>query len=447
MTETIQPYARAALELYIQTALTTLWLLGVTAGTVLIFGQFRNGAVQRCIHRGLIRARWASVARSTGLAVTKDKRAAGAVSGVGMLALLSGPIDKPSAGTTGGTASKPVERLPKLSHGRASTTRSAVTWRVKPARGQSVDDVAGKSEELAAALGCHQVIVTRDRPNRGQLTAVLRDELSASRSWPGPGAGVGITATGEPLDLPLLGGHWLLAGVIGSGKSAWLNALLAALVTSGTPRYVIGIDPKVVELSAWSPALDGVIIDLPEVSGALVAVHDEIKSRYRRLAVLGRRKLEVPTRDMPLLVVVIDELAELARQAPGEEKTAPVERMRLLSSIAAIGRAAGVVLVVATQRPSAQLIGADLRANLTRRVCCRTTDAYGAEATLGPEASDLKPWLLNPATPGSAWVVSEAHPHPVLARSYWLADEDVDAIVAANPAPRRDGDDGQAAAR
>ena len=74
---------------------------------------------------------------------------------------------------------------------------------------------------------------------------------------------------------------------------------------------------------------------------------------------------------------------------------------------------------------------------MTKRVFCRTTDQYGAEASLGPEASDLEPWVIDPATPAPPGSPART-PAPVLAR-YWPEDEDVDAIVTVNPATRRGG--------
>ncbi|MPY92665.1 MAG: hypothetical protein GEV08_06220 [Acidimicrobiia bacterium] len=422
-----------AMELWLRTAALVL-LFAAGAGCVVVLVKvwaldMRSPA--RACKRGLIRAGWSSVARSAGLAVTRDKRR---VPTGTALALLSGPMDKPRKRPAQSARSEQVERLPTLRHGRATASKAAVEYVVKPPRGGSLDDIAARTDHLAAGLGVHQVNVHRVNPSEGRLVVTLDDVLARSRRYPGPGSGVGVTSTGDPLRMPLLGGHWLLAGVTGSGKSAWLAALLAELVTSGVPRRMLGIDPKVVELAPWADCFDRLVVDPEEAGQALAAVHAEVTGRYQLLAEQGRRKLEVPTVEMPLIVVVVDELGELARQAPGEAKTAPQERLRVLSSLAAVGRGAGCVLICATQRPSAQLIGADLRANLTRRVCCRTSDEYGAEATLGPVASVLRPWDIDPATPGVAWVTSEAWPHPQLARSWWLDEDEVAAIADVYPA-------------
>lgn len=384
--------------------------------------RLNRGSVHRGLRRVAIRCGWPSIARSVGLAVNRDKKV-----------VVAG-----TATTAATTKTVTVERLPKLSHGRASATKAAVTWRVRPARGQSLDDVAARSDELAAAMHVRSVLVERagGRPDRGTLTAVLADELGVARPWPGPGSGVGVTASGDVLHLPLIAGHYLIAGETGSGKSSWMNAVLADLVTSGTPRYIVGVDPKVVELSAWAPALDRLIVDPAEASEALAAVHRQVTDRYRTLQQLGLRKLEQPTAELPLIVVVVDELGELARQGPGEAKTAPQERLRILASLAAIGRGAGCVLVCCTQRPSAQLIGADLRANLVRRICCRVPDEFGGEAVLGPPAAQLAPWLIPPADKGVAWVQAETLPAPTQARAWWVSDDDIAAIAAAHPAPR-----------
>lgn len=420
------------------------WLLAIQAfavGTALAvaFNQavLRTGVAYRWCRRTAIRCGWPSIARSAGLAVTRDKKLVAAGQGhVSLYSLATQPLDKVPATGSAAPKTQTIERLPKLSRGRLTPSKAAITWEVRPARGQSLDAVTAVTDQLAAAMQVHQVTLDRVRPDRGRLTVVLQDQLTVSRPWPGPGSGVGVTAVGDRLNLPLLGGHYLLAGQTGAGKSAWLFSLLADITTSGVPHKILFVDPKVVEVGPWAPLCDRVIVDLPEVSTALAALHAEVVNRYQQLAAQGLRKLEQPTEAMPALVLVIDEMGEVARQAPGEGRDAPKERLRLLASLAAVGRAAGLVIVAATQRPSAALIGADLRQNLGRRVACRMPDPYGAEAVLGPVAADLKPWLIDPAVPGTAWVQSEAHPHPVLARCWWVSEEAVQSIVAAHHRPR-----------
>lgn len=397
--------------------------------------RLNRGSVWRGLKRVSIRAGWPSTARSVGLSVRRDRRTVATGSTGPLWATLSGPIDQPRTNTPA-AKEQAVEALPRLRHGRASASKASVSWDVTPAKGASLDDVAAKVDELAAAFDVHQVVLERVTPSRGKLVVVLEDSLARPRPWPGPGAGVGVTSTGDVLNLPWTGGHYLLAGVTGSGKSAWMNALLAELFTSGLPRYVVGVDPKVVELSAWRPALDRLIVDPAEAGEALAAIHHQVTARYRALEQAGLRKLDQPTPEMPLLVLVVDELGELVRQAPGEGKAAPQERLRLLSSLAAIGRGAGLVIIACTQRPTAQLVGADLRSNLTRRVCCKVNDEYGAEAVLGPQSGDLAPWRIPAGSPGTAWVQTEGTTAPVLARSWWVSDADIAGIAAAHPAPR-----------
>ncbi|MPY95455.1 MAG: hypothetical protein GEV08_21085 [Acidimicrobiia bacterium] len=418
-----------------------LWALAIAVNAVAVavaaVQAFRldRGSPARLFRRALIRARWGSVARSAGLAVVKDKRRVAQLQAPPLSALVSGPVDRASGGQAR-VKVEPVERLPKLAHGRATPSKAAVVYRVKPPRGGSLDDIAGRVDHLAAAMRAYQVTLERVRPDRGRLIVTLHDELTKVRPWPGPGRGVGVTATGEPLRFPLIGGHWLIAGVTRSGKSVWLQSVIADVLTSRVPRYITAIDPKVVELSLVAPAVDRLIVDPAEIGEALAAEHHEVTRRYQQLGLRGLQKLERPTEDMPLRLIIVDELGEVARQGPGETKDAPKERLRLLSSLAAIGGGAGVVIICCTQRPSAQLIGSDLRANLTRRICCRTSDEYGGEAALGDIAGQLRPQDIPMGSKGVAWVVSEEHPYPQQARSYWLTSEQIAAIAQAHPAPR-----------
>ncbi|MEX2158213.1 MAG: DNA translocase FtsK [Dehalococcoidia bacterium] len=209
---------------------------------------------------------------------------------------------------------------------------------------------------------------------------------------------LGKSVSGEPIvaDLAKMP-HLLIAGSTGSGKSVCINAVIACLLMHASPEEVrfIMIDPKRVELTAFAKiphlAFSSIITDVDQVVGTLQAVIHEMEARYRRFASLGVRNLEMynkhprcPT-PLPYWVVVIDELADLMMAAPYE-----VERQ--ICRLAQLARATGIHLIVATQRPSVDVVTGLIKANFPTRIAfamssqvdSRTIlDTAGAEKLLG----------------------------------------------------------------
>jgi len=191
--------------------------------------------------------------------------------------------------------------------------------------------------------------------------------------------------------------HLLIGGATGSGKSVCVDAVLVSLLMQNTPdtlRLVL-IDPKRVELTRYSPLphlVASVVTEVAEVIGALSWIAREMDRRYRAFAERGARDLESynarsPSGEAPLpaMAVVIDELADLML-------TAPVQTEPLLTRIAQLGRATGIHLVVATQRPSTDVVTGLIKANFPARIAFAVAssidsrvilDTTGAEALLG----------------------------------------------------------------
>ena len=191
--------------------------------------------------------------------------------------------------------------------------------------------------------------------------------------------------------------HLLIAGATGSGKSVCLNAIITNLITNATPDEVrfIMIDPKRVELTNYSRlphlAFSEVIVDLDKVVGALQAIVAEMEARYRKFAETGVRNIESYNRHprvlrkLPYWVLIIDELADLMMVAPFEVE-------KLLCRLAQLARATGIHLVVATQRPSVDVVTGLIKANFPTRIAFAVTsitdsrtilDKSGAEKLLG----------------------------------------------------------------
>lgn len=209
---------------------------------------------------------------------------------------------------------------------------------------------------------------------------------------------LGKNVAGEPIvaDLAKMP-HLLIAGATGSGKSVCLNSIIACLLMHAPPAQMrlVMIDPKRVELSAFARiphlAFSSIVVDLDKVVGTLQAVIHEMESRYRRFASLAVRNIDAfnghpqaPFR-MPYWVVIIDELADLMMATPYE-----VERQ--VCRLAQLARATGIHLIIATQRPSVDVVTGLIKANFPTRIAFAVSsqvdsrtilDGGGAEKLLG----------------------------------------------------------------
>jgi S-DNA-T family DNA segregation ATPase FtsK/SpoIIIE len=191
--------------------------------------------------------------------------------------------------------------------------------------------------------------------------------------------------------------HLLIAGATGSGKSVCINTIIACILMHASPEEVrfVMIDPKRVELTPFAPiphlAFSRVIVDMDEVVGTLQAVIHEMDNRYRRFAAYAVRNLEAYNRNprvtekLPQWVVIIDELADLMMAAPFE-----VEKQ--ICRLAQLARATGIHLIIATQRPSVDVVTGLIKANFPTRIAFAMTsqvdsrtilDSSGAEKLLG----------------------------------------------------------------
>ncbi len=209
---------------------------------------------------------------------------------------------------------------------------------------------------------------------------------------------LGKGVSGEPVaaDLSKMP-HLLIAGSTGSGKSVCINSIIACFLLHNTPEELrlVLVDPKRVELSTFKNiphlAFSKVITDVEEVPGVLQAVIHEMDSRYRRFAEVGVRNIETynksprATHKLPHWVVIIDELADLMMSSPYE-----VERQ--ICRLAQLARATGIHLIIATQRPSVDVVTGLIKANFPTRIAFAVSsqvdsrtiiDTAGADKLLG----------------------------------------------------------------
>ncbi|HLF79556.1 MAG TPA: DNA translocase FtsK, partial [Dehalococcoidia bacterium] len=211
---------------------------------------------------------------------------------------------------------------------------------------------------------------------------------------------LGKSVSGEPVVTDLAKApHLLIAGATGSGKSSAINSIIASILMQCRPEEVrfVMIDPKRVELAGFAMiphlAFSNIVVDVEKVVGTLGAVIHEMEARYKRFASLAVRNIDAfnkhpkisPSERLPYWVVIIDELADLMMAAPFE-----VERQ--ICRLAQLARATGIHLVVATQRPSVDVITGLIKANFPTRIAfamssqvdSRTIlDMAGAERLLG----------------------------------------------------------------
>ncbi len=275
-----------------------------------------------------------------------------------------------------------------------------------------VSKISALADDLALALAAPSIRVEAPVPGKGyvgievpnpEISLVsLRDVMAAEqfkkhRTRLRLGLGQDVSGRAVAADLGAMP-HLLIAGTTGSGKSVCVNAIIACLLLQNTPddlKFVM-VDPKRVELTYFNGIphlLAPVVVELERVVPALQWVSREMDERYRRFAKEGTRNIadynqrmeQSEQRRLPYLVVVIDELADLMMLAPDETE-------RVITRLAQLARATGIHLVIATQRPSVDVVTGLIKANFPARIAFAVAssvdsrvilDQPGAERLLG----------------------------------------------------------------
>ena len=306
--------------------------------------------------------------------------------------------------------------------------------RVKLARGQTIADLTARMPAIESALGTYRGAVrvhpTRDgKANRCELRVLDTDPHAEAIGWPGPFArsitqpvDLGPFEDAEPCRVSFLRRHALCAGTTGSGKSGGLNVLMATLAACNDV-VIWAIDLKNgMELQPWAPCIDRLATTPTEAAALLADAAAILQARAAHLAAIGRRVWD-PSPHMPALVIIIDEYAELADEAPGA--------MSDTDSIARLGRAVAVTLVAATQRPTQKAMGQGaVRSQMDTRICFRVRERKDVDLILGQGmlAAGWHAHTLN--APGKFLVSAPEHTTPKRARAYLVTDQDVARIVA-----------------
>jgi S-DNA-T family DNA segregation ATPase FtsK/SpoIIIE len=286
---------------------------------------------------------------------------------------------------------------------------SITRYELKPERGVKISRIASLADDLALALAATSVRIEAPIPGKSAVgievpnatvsVVAVREILDAiphRGQVPPLWMALGKDITGRPVfgDLAKMP-HLLVAGATGSGKSVCLNCIIASLLSSATPDQVqmLMIDPKRVELTVYNGIphlIKDVITDARLAAGALFEMTKEMDSRYERFAKAGVRKIEeynvkFPEEKLPYVVIIIDELADLMLVAPARVETT-------IMRLAQLARATGIHLIVATQRPSVDVITGLIKANIPSRIAFAVSsqvdsrtilDMAGAERLLG----------------------------------------------------------------
>jgi len=284
---------------------------------------------------------------------------------------------------------------------------SVTRYELTPERGVKVSAIKALSDNIQLALAAQSVRIEApipgkaavgvEVPNSAVSIVAIREILDYLPKGDNKlSIGFGKDITGRPIvaDLGRMP-HLLVAGATGAGKSVCLNVIIASLIATCTPDAVqlLLIDPKRVELIEYNGIphlIRECIVDPKLAAGALYELTKEMDTRYERFARAGVRKieeynLENPDDRMPYIVVVIDELADLMLVAPTRVETS-------ICRIAQLARATGIHLVVATQRPSVDVITGLIKANIPSRIAFAVSsqvdsrtilDMAGAERLLG----------------------------------------------------------------
>lgn len=330
------------------------------------------------------------------------------------------------------------------------------TYEVVPPPGVKVSKIVGLADDLALVMKAQSIRIQAPIPGKAAVGievpnpepyTVFLKEILESRAFEQSDSklmlGLGKTSSGDPYcaDLAKMP-HLLIAGATGAGKSGCINALISSILFRCTPEEVrfIMVDPKMLELSIYNDIphlLAPVVVDPKMASGALKWAVSEMENRYRTMAQftarnitdfnakMARLRQEAPTAEdrdeipdaLPYIVVVIDELADLMMTTPSDIENS-------LARLAQMARAVGIHLIIATQRPSVNVITGTIKANFPTRIAFRVAskvdsrtiiDANGGEKLLGR---------------GDMLFLPPGQPEPIRLHGAWIDTEETEQLVA-----------------
>ncbi|RAL26366.1 FtsK/SpoIIIE family DNA translocase [Thermoflavimicrobium daqui] len=314
-------------------------------------------------------------------------------------------------------------------------------YEIQPQVGVKVSRIVNLADDLALALAAKDIRIEAPIPGKSAIgievpnpeiaVVSLRDVLESAsfENWPQLSISIGKDITGKPV-LGQLGKmpHLLVAGATGSGKSVCINGIILSILYKAKPNEVklMMIDPKMVELNVYNGIphlLTPVVTESRKAAMALKKVVHEMERRYELFAKSGAREIERynqlkedVSEKLPYIVVIIDELADLMMVAPADVEDA-------ICRLAQMARAAGIHLIIATQRPSVDVITGVIKANIPSRIAFTVSsqadsrtilDMGGAEKLLGR---------------GDMLYLPTGASKPIRVQGSYVSDEEVESVV------------------
>ena len=304
-----------------------------------------------------------------------------------------------------------------------------------------VHSITAREKDLALALKTPhltiqapvpgEAVVGIDVPNPNPYEVKLRtliehEQFNKITNQEGLPIGLGENVGGEPISIDLLDmPHLLIAGATGSGKSVCINSIIDSLIFACSPEdlRLIMVDPKRVELTPFNDLphlVYPVVVEMDETIDVLDSLINEMFARYKLLEEAGTRNIkayrEKTNHKLPYLVLIIDELADLMMASRFEAE-------QLLVRLAQLGRATGIHLILATQRPSVNVVTGLMKANIPSRVAFAVASQVDSRVILDVNGAEK---LLGK---GDMLFLSSDNPQPIRLQGTFLTDSETSNIV------------------
>lgn len=327
---------------------------------------------------------------------------------------------------------------------------SVTRYELKPELGVKVSKIVSLADDIKLSLAAADIRIEApipgksaigiEVPNKEAGSVFLReliedDAFKNNKSKVAFAAGKDIAGKTIVADIAKMP-HLLIAGATGSGKSVCINTIIMSILYKAKPDEVkmIMVDPKVVELSTYNGIphlLLPVVTDPKKAAGALNWAVVEMDKRYKMFAAVGARNLagyndiimkqevkegEVPIEKLPEIVIIVDELADLMMVAPGEVEAA-------ICRLAQLARAAGIHMVIATQRPSVNVITGLIKANVPSRIAFSVSSGVDSRTIIDMNGAEK---LLGK---GDMLYFPSNIPKPVRVQGAFVSDEEVSRVV------------------
>lgn len=327
---------------------------------------------------------------------------------------------------------------------------SVTRYELKPELGVKVSRIVSLADDIKLSLAAADIRIEApipgksaigiEVPNKEAGSVFLRelietDTFKNTSSKIAFAAGKDIAGKTIVADIARMP-HLLIAGATGSGKSVCINTIIMSILYKARPDEVklIMVDPKVVELSIYNGIphlLLPVVTEPKKAAGALNWAVNEMDTRYKKFAGVGARNLkgyndiaakmefkegEIPVEKLPEIVIIIDELADLMMVAPGEVEDA-------ICRLAQLARAAGIHMVIATQRPSVNVITGLIKANVPSRIAFSVSSGVDSRTILDMNGAEK---LLGK---GDMLYFPSNIPKPIRVQGAFVSDEEVSKVV------------------